>query len=50
MAIRYILRTFGLIYGHLVYFMDIWFNLWTFGTFNPVLLSIKEKNLATPQF
>jgi hypothetical protein len=27
----YILWTFGLFYGHLVYFMVIWYILWTFG-------------------
>jgi hypothetical protein len=21
----------GIFYGHLVYFMDIWYSLWTFG-------------------
>jgi hypothetical protein len=29
----YILWTFGIFYGHLVYFMDIWYILWTFGIF-----------------
>jgi hypothetical protein len=29
----YILWTFGIFYGHLVYFMDIWYILWTFGTY-----------------
>jgi hypothetical protein len=29
----YILWTFGLFYGHLVYFKDIWSILWTFGLF-----------------
>jgi hypothetical protein len=28
-----ILWTFGIFYGHLVYFMDIWYILWTFGIF-----------------
>jgi hypothetical protein len=26
-----ILQPFGIFYGHLVYFMDIWYILWTFG-------------------
>jgi hypothetical protein len=43
----------GIFYGHLVYFTDIWYNLWTFGMllvnwfiFSD-LVSITEKNLAT---
>jgi hypothetical protein len=31
MAIWSILRTCGIFYGHLVYFMDIWSILWKFG-------------------
>jgi hypothetical protein len=37
----------GLFYGLLVYFTDIWYSLWLFGIFYPVLVSITEKNLAT---
>jgi hypothetical protein len=50
MAIRNILRTFGIFYGHLVhlgYFMNIWYTFGSFGTFFPDLVSCAMKNLAT---
>jgi hypothetical protein len=34
-------------YGHLVQFVDIWYILWLFGIFPPVLVCCTEKNLAT---
>jgi hypothetical protein len=40
MAIWRILRTFGIIYGHLEYLLVIWYIF-------PLLVSIAEKNLAT---
>jgi hypothetical protein len=40
MSIWHILRRFGIIYGHLVYF-------WLICIFSTVLVSITEKNLAT---
>jgi hypothetical protein len=47
MAIRSILRPFGLFYGHLVYLVAIWYILCLFGAFFPVLVSFTKKNLAT---
>jgi hypothetical protein len=38
---------FGLFYGHWKYFMAIWYILWSFGIFVPVLVSCTKKNLAT---
>jgi hypothetical protein len=35
------------IYGHLGYFMTIWYILCSFGTFFQVLVSWTNKNLAT---
>jgi hypothetical protein len=43
----YILWPFGIFYGHLGYFMTIWYILCSFGTFVPVLVSWTNKNLAT---
>jgi hypothetical protein len=43
----YILWPFGIFYGHLGYFMTIWYTLCSFGTFFPVLVSCTKKNLAT---
>jgi hypothetical protein len=34
-------------YGHLVYFMVIWYILWPFGIFLPFLVYCTKKNLAT---
>jgi hypothetical protein len=34
-------------YGHLVYFIHIWYILWTFGIYTPVLVCYTMKNLAT---
>jgi hypothetical protein len=42
---RYILWTFGLFYGHLVYFVAIWYNVWLFGKFWYVV-PIKSGNPA----
>jgi hypothetical protein len=33
--------------GQLVYFMAIWFILWSFGIFSAVLVCCAKKNLAT---
>jgi hypothetical protein len=43
----HILDPFGLFYGHWKYFMAIWYILWSFGIFPPVLVSCTKKNLAT---
>jgi hypothetical protein len=43
----YILWPFEVFYGHLGYFMTIWYILCSFGTFLPVLVSWAKKNLAT---
>jgi hypothetical protein len=37
----------GLFHGHLVYFTAIWYILWLFGIFSPVLVYCTKKNLAT---
>jgi hypothetical protein len=42
----YVIATWS-IYGHLVYFVALWYILWLFGTFFPVLVSCTKKNLAT---
>jgi hypothetical protein len=42
-----ILRPLQIFYGHLVYFVVIWYILWSFGIFFPVLVSCTKKNLAT---
>jgi hypothetical protein len=42
-----ILWTFGLFYGHFIYFMDICYILWNFCLFFPVLVFFTKKNLAT---
>jgi polyferredoxin len=39
----YILRPFGLIYGHFVQFVAISYICWSIGIFSPVLVSIAEK-------
>jgi hypothetical protein len=38
---------FGVFSGYLVYFMPIWYILWSFGTFFHVLVCCTKKNLAT---
>jgi hypothetical protein len=38
----------GLFSGHLVNFKSIWYILWSFGIFSPVLVCCIKKNLATP--
>jgi hypothetical protein len=35
------------LYGHWKYFMAIWYILWWFGIFFPVLVCYTKKNLAT---
>jgi hypothetical protein len=42
-----ILCPFGVLYGHLQYFMAIWYIFWLFGVFCPVLVCWSKKNLAT---
>jgi hypothetical protein len=47
------MEDFGIFYGHgpfyglLFCFMDIWYSLWKFGIFFPVLVFCTKKNLAT---
>jgi hypothetical protein len=43
----YILLPVRKFYGDLGYFMTIWYILYSFGTFFPVLVSYTKKNLAT---
>jgi hypothetical protein len=38
---------FGTFYGYLGYFTTIWYILYSFVTFGPVLVSCTKKNLAT---
>jgi hypothetical protein len=38
---------FGLFYGYFVYFVAIWYILWLFDMFFPVLVCCTKKNLAT---
>jgi hypothetical protein len=35
LAMEVIVRPFGLFYGHLVYFVAIWYVFWLFGIFFP---------------
>jgi hypothetical protein len=37
----------GIFYSQLVYFVAIWYSLWLFGMFFPVLVLCAKKNLAT---
>jgi hypothetical protein len=37
----------GIFYGNLVYFMAIWYILWSFGIFSPVLVCCTKEHLAT---
>jgi hypothetical protein len=43
----YVLFYGGTFYGHLVYFIAIWYILWSFGIFDPFLVYCANKNLAT---
>jgi hypothetical protein len=43
----YILWPFCLFQGHLVYFVVIWYILWSFGIFFPFWICCTKKNLAT---
>jgi hypothetical protein len=43
----YFLRPLCLFYGQIVYFMAIWYIMWSFGIFFPVWVYCTEKNLAT---
>jgi hypothetical protein len=47
MAIWSILLPFGIVCGHLVYFVAIWYILRSFGMIFPILVSCTKKNLAT---
>jgi hypothetical protein len=46
----------GIFYGHLVhfavfcytYFMDIWYSLWKFGIFFPVLVFLYQEKSGNP--
>jgi hypothetical protein len=40
-------HTFGMFYGHLVYFLVNWYILWSMGNFIPVLVCCTKYNLAT---
>jgi hypothetical protein len=42
-----ILRPFGIIYGHLVQRMAVWYSLWSFGILFPFWYVLTKKNLAT---
>jgi hypothetical protein len=42
-----LLWPFGIICGHLLSFMPIWYNLWSFVIFSPFLVHRNKKNLAT---
>jgi hypothetical protein len=43
----YFMSMFGLFYGHWKYVTAIWYILWPFGLFFPVLVCCTKKNLAT---
>jgi hypothetical protein len=45
--VGYILNPFGKIYGHMVCFMALGYNMLSFGIFSPVLVCCTKKNLAT---
>jgi hypothetical protein len=49
MSILSTLRPWKIFCGHLVYFVAIWYILWSFGVFFPVLVYCTKKNLATLQ-
>jgi hypothetical protein len=38
------LWTFGMFYGHLVYFMDIWYICWSFGIIFPFWYVVTRKS------
>jgi hypothetical protein len=44
----YISWTFGLFYGHLIYFMDIWYILWYFGIFFPSVGILYQEKYGNP--
>jgi hypothetical protein len=44
---KFWMEKFVKVYGHLVYFMDIWYNLWSIGMLFPILVCSTMKNLAT---
>jgi hypothetical protein len=46
-SIMFILLICDLFYGHLIYFMFIWYILCLFGIFFPLLVYCTKKNLAT---
>jgi hypothetical protein len=46
----YIICPFGLFYGYLVYFVALWYILWLFGIYFPVMVCCTTKNLATLPF
>jgi hypothetical protein len=43
----YMLGQFGIFHGHWVYFMEIWYCLWSFGNFFCFWFVWSKKNLAT---
>jgi hypothetical protein len=43
MSIRYFLRPFGIFYGHLTCFMDIWYISWLFGIVLPFWHTVARK-------
>jgi hypothetical protein len=42
--LEYMFVHFGLFYSHLVYFVAVWYILWLFGIFLPVLVCYPKKN------
>jgi hypothetical protein len=44
----YILWTFSLFYGHLIYFVAIWYILWQFSTFFPRVGKLYEEKSGNP--
>jgi hypothetical protein len=43
----YVLRSFGIFFGHLVYFVAVWYILRSFGNFFPFWYVWTKNNLAT---
>jgi hypothetical protein len=41
------MKNVGIFYGNLVYFVAIWYILWSFWYIFPVLVICTKKNLAT---
>jgi hypothetical protein len=41
-------RPFGLVYGHCIYFMAIWYSLWLFGIFPPNFGMLYQEKSGNP--